>query len=103
MEKNNLPQNLETVEQPNETEKGFNAYMKIYDDYKLITEVCGLFSGDVNYLTDKDIYEIKTFLLVQSGILRSAIGHTVFEILSDEDDRYLFDYYGEDDDEEGGE
>ena len=103
MERNNLTPNVETEEQTKETVNGFNAYMEIYGDNELITKVCGLFDGNPEKLTDKDIYDIKTFLLIQSGIPRSDIGHTVFEILADDDNSHIIDYYGEDDDEEGDE
>lgn len=92
--------NVENVEETKEAVKGFNAYMEIYGEDELIAKVCGMFDGDAKKLSDRDIFEIKTFLLIKSGIPRSEIYHTVFEILSDEDNRYLIDYYFEEEDDE---
>lgn len=96
----NTPGTAEPEAEAQETAKGFNAYMEIYDEGELIVKVCGIFDGDARLLSDKDVYEIKTFLFIKSGISRSEISHSVFEILSDDDNRRIINYYGEDDDEE---
>lgn len=88
-------------EETKENVKEFNAYLEIYNDEELITKVFGNFCGDAEKLTEDDLYEIKVFLLIRSGIPRSDISHTVFSILDFDDNEHCIDFlndeeYGED-------
>lgn len=102
MEKNLIP-NVEAEEQTKEPVNGFNAYMEIYGEEELIAKVFGFFVGNPYELSDKSIAEIKTFLLIKSGLPRSEITHTVFEIIPDKHNSYIIDYFCDSDDEEENE
>ncbi len=70
---------------PQGKEKGFTAFLEIYDRKEMICKVKADFDGDINEVTEEDREQIRELLILISGLDESEIDCTVMEFLDDED------------------